>query len=94
MGLAVLPSRLKNEIAMLKQAILNGDDISQIEEIAKHKEWADMIKSKYTLTEENCEDILKEEIGIIFTAILEQCGVFERTQTGKNQFIKFMQSVK
>lgn len=94
MGLAVLPSRLKNEIAMLKQALLNGDDIAQIEEIAKHKEWADMIKSKYTLTQDNCEDILKEEIGIIFTAILEQCGVFERTQTGKEQFIKFMQSVK
>lgn len=94
MGLAVLPSRLKTEIAMLKQALLNGDDISQIEEIAKHKEWADMIKSNYSLNEENCEDILKEEIGIIFTSILEQCGVFERTQTGKNQFIKFMQSVK
>lgn len=94
MGLAVLPSRLKTEIAMLKQALLNGDDIAQIEEIAKHREWADMIKSKYTLTQDNCEDILKEEIGIIFTAILEQCGVFERTQTGKKQFIKFMQSVK
>lgn len=94
MGLAVLPSRLKTEIAMLKQALLNGDDIAQIEEIAKHREWADMIKSKYTLTQDNCEDILKEEIGIIFTAILEQCGVFERTQTGKEQFIKFMQSVK
>lgn len=94
MGLAVLPSRLKTEIAMLKQALLNGEDIAQIEEIAKHKEWADMIKSKYTLTQDNCEDILKEEIGIIFTAILEQCGVFERTQTGKKQFIKFMQSVK
>lgn len=94
MGLAVLPSRLKTEIAMLKQALLNGEDIAQIEEIAKHKEWADMIKSKYTLTQDNCEDILKEEIGIIFTAILEQCGVFERTQTGKEQFIKFMQSVK
>lgn len=94
MGLAVLPSRLKTEIAMLKTALLNGDDISQIEEIAKHKEWADMIKSKYTLNDENCEDILKEEIGIIFTAILEQCGVFERTEKGKNQFIKFMNSVK
>lgn len=94
MGLAVLPSRLKTEIAMLKQALLNGEDIAQIEEIAKHKEWANMIKSKYTLTQDNCEDILKEEIGIIFTAILEQCGVFERTQTGKKQFIKFMQSVK
>lgn len=94
MGLAVLPSRLKTEIAMLKQALLNGEDIAQIEEIAKHREWADMIKSKYTLTQDNCEDILKEEIGIIFTAILEQCGVFERTQTGKEQFIKFMQSVK
>ncbi len=93
MGLAVLPSRLKNEIALLKEAMLNGSDISSDERIAKHKEWADMIMSKYTVTPENCEDIIKQEIGAVFTAILEQCGVFSRTDEGKAQFLRFMKSV-
>lgn len=94
MGLAVLPSRLKDEIAQLKDAMLNGKDIATIESIAKHKEWADMIMSNYDITTDNCEDILKKEIGIIFTAILEQCGVYSRDDEGKAQFIKFMESVR
>lgn len=93
MGLAVLPSRLKEEIAVLADALVNGKDITADERIAKHAEWAAMIKEKYTLTPENCEDILKDEIGIVFTAILEQCGVYERNDAGKAQFIRFMESV-
>ena len=94
MGLAVLPARLKAEMEILKNALVNGLDVSADERIEKHKEWADMLKAKYEITEENCMDILKKEIGIIFTAILEQCGVFERTETGKAQFIKFMKAVQ
>ncbi|MDE6658522.1 MAG: UDP-glucose--hexose-1-phosphate uridylyltransferase, partial [Eubacterium sp.] len=94
MGLAVLPARLKAEMEILKNALVNGLDVSADERIEKHKEWADMLKTKYEITEENCMDILKKEIGIIFTAILEQCGVFERTETGKAQFIKFMEAVQ
>lgn len=95
MGLAVLPSRLKEEIAVLSEAIVNGADITADERIAKHAEWAEMIKNKYSdITAANCEDILKKEIGIVFTAILEQCGVYERTDEGKAQFIKFTESVK
>ncbi len=94
MGLAVLPSRLKNEMEVLRDAMVSGSDISADERIAKHKEWADMIMSKYEVTEENCMDILKKEIGIVFAAILEQSGVFERTENGKKQFIKFLDSVK
>lgn len=93
MGLAVLPSRLKEEIAVLKDAILENKDILADERIAKHKDWADMIMSKYEITADNCEDILKEEIGIVFTSILEQCGVFERTEEGKKQFIRFLEYV-
>lgn len=93
MGLAVLPSRLKNEISLLKDAMLSGADISADERIAKHKEWADMIMSKYDINADNCEDIIKQEIGTVFTAILEQCGVFSRTDEGKSQFIRFMESV-
>ena len=52
-----------------------------------------MLMSKYDITPENCEDIIKQEIGRVFTAILEQCGVFLRTDEGKAQFIRFMKSV-
>lgn len=94
MGLAVLPARLKAEMELLKNALVNGVDISADERIEKHKAWADMLKEKYEITEENAMDILKKEIGVIFTAILEQCGVFERTDAGKAQFVKFMKAVK
>lgn len=93
MGLAVLPSRLKNEISLLKDAMINGKDITADERIAKHKQWADMIMDKHDITPENCEDIIKQEIGTVFTAILEQCGVYSRTDEGKAQFIRFMESV-
>ncbi len=94
MGLAVLPSRLKKEMADLAKAMVNGEDISANEELAKHSEWADMIKAKYDVNADNIDEIIKDEIGIVFTEILEQCGVFERTEKGKAQFVKFLESVK
>jgi len=94
MGLAVLPSRLKEEIAVLADAIVNCKYITADERIAKHSEWAEMIMANNDITADNCEDILKAEIGKVFTAILGQCGVFERNETGKAQFVKFAESVK
>ena len=93
MGLAVLPARLSREMAVLRDAMVNGDDILANEQIAKHYDWAKMIEDKYEITAENCMDILKKEIGIVFTAILEQSGVYKRNEIGKKQFIKFMESV-
>ncbi len=93
MGLAVLPSRLKSEMAQLREAMLAGRDISADETLAKHAQWADMIKAKYDINAENITDILKKEIGIVFSAILEQCGVFSRNEAGRAQFIKFIESV-
>ncbi len=94
MGLAVLPSRLKEEISVLADAMVNGKDITADERIAKHAEWAEMIMSKREINSDNCVDVLKDEIGIVFTSILEQCGVYKRNETGKAQFIRFMESVK
>ena len=63
--------------------------------ILKHYEWAEKIKAKYSdINAENCDAILRDEIGLVFTAILEQCGVFDRTEQGKAQFKKFIASVK
>ena len=93
MGLAVLPSRLKTEMATLKDAIINGKDILANEAIAKHYNWVEEIKKNNTITPENCEKILQDEIGKVFADILSQCGVFERTEQGKAQFLKFVDKV-
>ena len=53
------------------------------------------IKAKYDdINEDNCEQILRDEIGLVFASILEQCGVFDRNEKGKAQFKKFISSVK
>ena len=93
MGLAVLPARLKEEMALLEKAIISGADISKDEKIAKHLDWVEEIKSRNNITAENCEKILRDEIGKVFADILCQCGVFDRNENGKNQFLKFIDFV-
>ena len=46
MGLAVLPARLKKEMAELEQAILNHEDLRQNETMAAHADWAEEWLSK------------------------------------------------
>jgi len=93
MGLAVLPGRLKKEIELLKVALVAGTAISENESIAKHAEWAEELKSKYTFTAENVEEILQKEIGIVFKEVLEDAGVFKRDALGKEAFGRFMESL-
>ncbi len=93
MGLAVLPSRLKTEMATLKDAIINGKDILANEAIAKHYNWVEEIKKNNTITPENCEKVLQDEIGKVFADILGQCGVYARNEEGKAQFLKFVEAV-
>lgn len=47
MGLAVLPARLKNEMALLEKAMLENRDIRKDEALAKHADWADEVRRKY-----------------------------------------------
>ena len=95
MGLAVLPSRLKTEMAILKDAILENKDIKADETIAKHYDWVMRFKAKYDeINADNIDKIIEDEIGLVFTAILGQCGVFDRNDEGKAQFKKFIASVK
>lgn len=95
MGLAVLPARLKNEMNDLAKAIVEGRDIANDEVLGKHAEWVDEIKAKYdNIDKYNIDDILKKEIGIVYSSILEQCGVFARTDEGRKQLKKFTSSVR
>lgn len=90
MGLAVLPSRLKNEMALLKKAILSGEDIAANETIAKHADWVKTFVGNYKFTEENAEDILQTEIGKVFEKVLEHAGVYKHDEKGKEGFERFI----
>ena len=95
MGLAVLPARLKTEMAQLKCAITENRDIRDDETLAKHADWVDEIKQKYSdINENNIEEILKDEIGLVFAKVLEHAGVFKRTEDGIAAFKRFAGSVK
>ena len=93
MGLAILPSRLKAELAGLKQAILDQADIRADEALAVHGEWVDELREKYRFTPENTEDILCREVGAVFQQVLEDAGVFKRDIIGQNAFLRFIESV-
>ena len=93
MGLAVLPSRLKKELSDLRLAILAGSDIRADEVLAKHADWVDELKTQYTFTEENAEEILLQETGKVFSAVLEDAGVYKRTAEGQAAFLRFVDAV-
>lgn len=93
MGLAVLPSRLKQEMAALAEALVTGRDICQDELLAKHADWAEELKTRYTFTAQNAEEILQQEIGKVFATVLEHAGVFKCTPEGRIAFHKFIKSV-
>lgn len=78
MGLAVLPSRLKDELSKLADAIVEGKDIRADEMLAKHADWVDEFKHHYaSITKENVDGILKEEVGKVFARVLEDAGCIQ-----------------
>ena len=91
MGLAILPARLKQEMADLSECLIKGTDISINPELEKHLDWANGIKKKHPVfTQENAEKILREEIGLVFTEVLEDAGVYKSTPAGREAFLRFI----
>ena len=94
MGLAVLPARLKDEIAGLADAIVNGKDLRADAELEKHADWVDEFKGNYdSITADNVNDILQKEIGLVFSEVLEDAGVYKCTEEGRAAFQKFIDTV-
>lgn len=94
MGLAVLPSRLREELELLGEYIVEGKDIDSNETIAKHGQWVKEFLPKYeAITEENVRDILRAEVGFVFEKVLEDSGVYKCTQQGRKFFERFLLNV-
>jgi UDPglucose--hexose-1-phosphate uridylyltransferase len=94
MGLAVLPARLKGEMAALADVMVSGGDLRADEALAKHADWAEELQTRYAFTRENVTGILEQEIGQVFAAVLEHAGVYKCTQQGRDAFLRFIDSVR
>ena len=94
MGLAVLPTRLKEELELLEEYILSGKDISSNEKIAKHEDWVKELLEKYPdINAENIQAILQKEVGLVFVHVLEDAGVYKCTPKGREDFMRFVDSL-
>ncbi len=94
MGLAVLPSRLKEELDLLAKALLEKEDLRKNEVLAKHADWVDEFLPQYeTVTKDNIMDIIKKEVGIVFGKVLEHAGVYKRDAAGIEAFKRFTDSL-
>lgn len=94
MGLAVLPSRLKEELSELAACIIEGKVIRENPEIEKHADWVEEFLPKYpNITKNTIEGILREEVGIVFEQVLEHAGVYKCSEEGRGAFVRFLQSM-
>ncbi len=91
MGLAILPSRLRDELALLAEYIVDKKDIRANEMLEKHADWVDGFLPRYQeINRDNIMDILRHETGNVFVGVLEDAGVYKRTPEGRLYFDRFI----
>lgn len=98
MGLAVLPSRLKKETNYIKEFILKnykGEDslnfnsmINNDETLYLHRNLINSLIKKSNLNKDNIDDIIEEEIGLVFLKVLEDCGLFKNDVEAFDKFLE------
>ena len=91
MGLAVLPGRLKGEMDSLRTALLEGRDIRQDEVLSKHADWVDEFMTRHReFNKDNAEEIIKQEIGLVFSEVLIDAGVYKDDENGRKGMLRFI----
>ncbi|MCI8633323.1 MAG: galactokinase [Lachnospiraceae bacterium] len=96
MGLAVLPGRLQKELELIQGLLMGGDlqDLSEEEKgsLEKHAAWIDRMQERYGCVKEEkrVREILQQEVGELFSKVLEDAGVYKNTPEGVAAFDRFM----
>ena len=93
MGLAVLPARLKEELAETARRLAAGEDLRSDDRCAKHADWAEEFAPRYAITPQNALEIVEKEVGKVFAQVLEDAGVYKRTPQGQEAFLRFIAQV-
>ena len=94
MGLAVLPGRLKSEMDSLRTALLEGKDIRNDEVLGKHADWVDEFMAKHKdFNKDNAKEIIRQEIGLVFSEVLTDAGVYKDDEKGRKGMLRFIERV-
>lgn len=94
MGLAVLPGRLKSEMDSLRTVLLEGKDIREDEVLGKHADWVDEFMAKHKdFNKDNAEEIIRQEIGLVFSEVLTDAGVYKDDDKGRKGILRFIERV-
>ena len=93
MGLAVLPARLKTELAAVAKKLAKGEDLRADPLTASHADWAEGFAGKYEITADNALDVVQKETGLVFAQVLEHAGVYKRNAEGKEAFLRFLNTL-
>ena len=93
MGLAILPPRLKGELAAVADCLVRGGDLRAEALTAPHAPWAGSLRRRYAFTADNVEEILQKEVGLEFARGLEHAGVFKTDAAGRAAFRRFLASL-
>ncbi|HEY4390200.1 MAG TPA: UDP-glucose--hexose-1-phosphate uridylyltransferase, partial [Paenibacillus sp.] len=100
MGLAILPGRLKEELADIA-SILSGnkglyDEVMSNPEskLAVHTAWVKQLVAAHgqAMAKQDAETLLRDEVGRKFAEILGHAGVFKVTEEGRKAFRRFVTS--
>lgn len=89
MGRAILPARLKSELAEVKKFWLGQDN--QIAD--SHLPWAKEIQAKMTITPDNVDEVMEQELANVFANVLENAGAFKDDAAGQAGWSRFIEKL-
>ncbi len=90
LGLAILPPRLKTELADV-ESYLAGEEVTVA---PYHQEWADTLKLQRDTADTDVMAVVQSAVGQKFQRVLEDAGVFKYTTEGQEAFDVFMNQFK
>ena len=96
MGLAILPSRLKDQTAAICSVLTGEADADAVKQQApEHADWIDFLVTKYGcgMTADAAQQAVRAEVGEKFAACLEDAGVFKQNEQGFAAFDRFMETL-
>lgn len=93
MGLAVLPSRLLQELKTIENCILEQRPLPN--ELSLHASWFQHLCNTYSkLSQESLHVAIKQEVGHIFKQVLEDSGVYKQDDVGQSGFLRFIATLE
>lgn len=100
MGLAVLPGRLKEELAAIATILSNGTELEAIKApdhpLNKHADWIAELAAQFGtgMAEAEALSLVQAQTGAKFLEVLHDAGVYKRNDIGQYAFRRFIEALQ